>query len=141
MDADNERTDAGSCWTSGRRKLRARPEANWARASPPRDDDGATALAPLLHVGQMSLGIHHRNSVVMSPASELSLLACGGARAVAGAGAGASLSVSLSLSLSLFLSHGCEIRARLGWSGLESCKKLSRVEDCKLSRVKAYWSR
>ena len=29
----------------------------------PRDDVGAIALAPLLYIGQMSLGIHHRNSM------------------------------------------------------------------------------
>jgi len=33
-----------------------RPEAREARMSPPRDDVGATALAPLLYIVQMSLG-------------------------------------------------------------------------------------
>jgi hypothetical protein len=33
-----------------------RPEASWARTSPPRDDVGARALAPLLYIGLMSLG-------------------------------------------------------------------------------------
>ena len=41
-----------------------RPEVSQARTSPPRDDIAATALAPLLYSGQMSLGIHRRNSVV-----------------------------------------------------------------------------
>ena len=36
--------------------LRVRPEASWARSSPPRDGVGATALTPLLYIGQMSLG-------------------------------------------------------------------------------------
>ena len=40
-----------------------RPQVSWTRTSPPRDDVGATALAPLLYIGQISLGIHHQNSV------------------------------------------------------------------------------
>ena len=39
------------------------PEASLAWTSPPRDDVGATALAPLLYIGQMPFGNHHGNSV------------------------------------------------------------------------------
>ena len=45
-----------------------RPGVSWARTSPPRDDVGATVL---LYIGQLSLGIHHRNSVITSSAQTL----------------------------------------------------------------------
>ena len=36
-----------------------RTHASWARTSPRRDDAGITAMAPLLYIGHISLGIHH----------------------------------------------------------------------------------